>query len=246
MSIKVMSAVWDKAQVSNTKLLLLLAIADFANEDGEAWPSVDTLANKTRQTGRAVLDMLQELERAGEIEELVTIEGRTMYHVCCYNPVPAKSAQIPRKNRAKSGDSIYVELSEPPEPSGSQKDYLPDIFERVQAQQASYTVPGESGGANSLGDELADILSQALGIGSLPDKKRRHWGKTITGIVQQWHATPADAVSALRALLDPKGEMKWKKYSSPFQRSFADDYGMYLGRACGTPTSQELDPGGVI
>jgi hypothetical protein len=35
MSVRVMSAVWDTADVSGAKLLLLLALADNANDDGE-------------------------------------------------------------------------------------------------------------------------------------------------------------------------------------------------------------------
>lgn len=48
MSIKVSSLVWDCSGQKSGKLLLLLAIADHANEQGVAWPGIPLLARKTR------------------------------------------------------------------------------------------------------------------------------------------------------------------------------------------------------
>jgi hypothetical protein len=40
MSIKVMSLVWEKSQAKGKELLLMLAIADFADDWGEAFPGI--------------------------------------------------------------------------------------------------------------------------------------------------------------------------------------------------------------
>ncbi|RDI16384.1 helix-turn-helix domain-containing protein [Lentzea flaviverrucosa] len=71
MSIKVVTLVWEHAPAAGNELLLLLAIADQANDLGtDAWPSVDTLARKTRLNKRTVQRLLQRLSSAG----LVAIE----------------------------------------------------------------------------------------------------------------------------------------------------------------------------
>lgn len=67
MSIKEMSRVWADSKQKGSALLLLLAIADNANDDGICWPGTETLAKKTRMTTRNVLRLLDTLIGAKEI-----------------------------------------------------------------------------------------------------------------------------------------------------------------------------------
>jgi len=68
MSIKAMTTVWDKSKQSGSSLLMLLAIADYAHDDGSnAWPSLSTLARKTRMTRRNAIYTIQKLSEAGEL-----------------------------------------------------------------------------------------------------------------------------------------------------------------------------------
>jgi hypothetical protein len=48
MSVGMLSRVWKHSKARFGDRLVLLAIADFANDAGEAWPSVETLAKKSR------------------------------------------------------------------------------------------------------------------------------------------------------------------------------------------------------
>lgn len=69
MSIKVMNLVWERSANKGSALLLELAIADHAHDDGTgAWPSVETLARKTRLTPRNTQMLLRKLEASKEIE----------------------------------------------------------------------------------------------------------------------------------------------------------------------------------
>lgn len=52
MSVRTLSRVWDFSQHSGTHLLMMLAIADFADDDGRAYPAVPTLAKKCRMSSR--------------------------------------------------------------------------------------------------------------------------------------------------------------------------------------------------
>lgn len=68
MSIKVMSWVWDNSKQEGTNLLMLLAIADHANDDGICWPSIDRLAAKCRLKRRWAQAVIAKLEESGELE----------------------------------------------------------------------------------------------------------------------------------------------------------------------------------
>jgi uncharacterized phage protein (TIGR02220 family) len=63
-----MSRVWDSSSLGGTELLCLLAIADFANDEGTAFPSVSTLAAKIRMSERNTHYLLKKLEESGELE----------------------------------------------------------------------------------------------------------------------------------------------------------------------------------
>lgn len=67
MSIKRMSAVWDVSIHKGSNLLLLLAIADNANDQGYAWPGIDYLAQKTRLSRSTVIRNTKVLEESGEL-----------------------------------------------------------------------------------------------------------------------------------------------------------------------------------
>lgn len=67
MSIKLMTAVWDREDLSSTQKLVLLALADWANDEGLCWPSINRLAVKAALTSRAVQKTIRSLEDAGFI-----------------------------------------------------------------------------------------------------------------------------------------------------------------------------------
>jgi hypothetical protein len=71
-----MAAVWKGSQHSGSALLMMLAIADFSDDDGKAWPSVATLAKKTRMKTRNANYLLNELCSS---KELVIKIGASRY-----------------------------------------------------------------------------------------------------------------------------------------------------------------------
>lgn len=68
MSIKALSTVWESSQTKGSALLLMLAIADYCDDDGVCWPSVPTLARRARIKERNAWNILRKLEAAGELE----------------------------------------------------------------------------------------------------------------------------------------------------------------------------------
>lgn len=68
MSVEVMNWVWKHSPTKGSELLLLLAIADAANDDGtNAYPSTRTLARKTRLDTRTVQRIVRKLVTEGHI-----------------------------------------------------------------------------------------------------------------------------------------------------------------------------------
>jgi len=76
MSIEIMSAVWQHSKQREGNLLVLLAIADFADDEGYAFPAIKTIGKKSRLSHRHTQRIVKQLVEAGELE----IDGTKMSH----------------------------------------------------------------------------------------------------------------------------------------------------------------------
>lgn len=63
-----MSLVWERAPYTAGSLLVFLALADWANDDGVAWPSMERLAEKTRIDKRSAQRIVRQLQKDGMIQ----------------------------------------------------------------------------------------------------------------------------------------------------------------------------------
>ncbi len=68
MSVRTLAAVWEHSKHQGSNLLMMLAIADFSDDDGQAFPAVATLADKCRMTPRNAQLLLASLRDSGELE----------------------------------------------------------------------------------------------------------------------------------------------------------------------------------
>lgn len=71
MSIKVMNAVWASGPDDHAGLLVLLAMADIADDNGVLWPSLATIAAKSRMSERNARRIIRALEAAGWVDTSV-------------------------------------------------------------------------------------------------------------------------------------------------------------------------------
>jgi Helix-turn-helix domain len=71
MSIRVMTNVWQYSTAAGTDLLVLLALADIADDNGECWPSVGYVAKKCRIDPRTTQRRIRSLEKLGEVVVIV-------------------------------------------------------------------------------------------------------------------------------------------------------------------------------
>lgn len=67
MSNKCSNHVWQNSKQRGSALVVLLALADMANDDGECYPGKSKLSEKCRLTVRNLTQTLRGLEAAGEL-----------------------------------------------------------------------------------------------------------------------------------------------------------------------------------
>lgn len=68
MSFKVTNWVWARSESRNGARLVMLALADRADDDGLAWPSIEDLAERTKLSRRAVQKGIAALVEDGELK----------------------------------------------------------------------------------------------------------------------------------------------------------------------------------
>jgi len=86
MSIEIMNRVWKLSEAKGSKLLLLLAIADYADENGFAWPGIDTLAAKIRMSTQSVRNLTKDLINMGELVKISRADaGRSNLYIVTTN-----------------------------------------------------------------------------------------------------------------------------------------------------------------
>jgi len=62
-----MNAVWESDSTSGSDRLVLLALADSANDDGYCWPSYETIAKKANISKRHAIDTVNNLIKSGTV-----------------------------------------------------------------------------------------------------------------------------------------------------------------------------------
>lgn len=70
MSVKIMSEVWEHSSHKSTELLTLIALADWANDDGFCWYGMSRIAKRVRIERRGLARVMSALVTSGELERL--------------------------------------------------------------------------------------------------------------------------------------------------------------------------------
>lgn len=106
-----MAQVWELPLPPMEKLVLL-ALADCANDEGQCWPSATTLARKTGEGERTVRRAVQALIAKKFLEQRQRSGTSAVYTVHpCQSGTPARAAPLP--------DGPETPAAEAPKPSGT-------------------------------------------------------------------------------------------------------------------------------
>jgi len=119
MSIRVMTSVWDDLRTqAHSELLVLLALADWANDDGYCWPTISALATKARLSERAVQQILGRLTTTGRIRR---IQGGGRGRANRYQVVTARNGASETVNAIHRKENTESETPKEIHPSGAKR-----------------------------------------------------------------------------------------------------------------------------
>ncbi len=106
MSVYCASLAWRHGPADRNDLLVLLAIADFADDEGYFWPSIKSLAQKARMTERGVQKIARRLQAMGLVS-IRTGTGRRNCNEYTLNLDLLKKGELATPNR------VHPEQSSP-------------------------------------------------------------------------------------------------------------------------------------
>lgn len=211
-----MNLAWKSNQPSGRKMVLL-ALCDNANDQGECFPSVPMIAQKCSMGERTVQQHITDLEEIGAVAREMRIGRSTIYHL---DPrkfcTPAESAP-PQNLHPTPAESAPITTKEPPkEPSGNH-------HKRAKAAQDDF-VPMAALLEAGVDEQTAKDWLQ------LRKKKRADVSRTVLEqhVKQAWLAgmtlTEALQMSCLRG---------WQGFDAQFVRS--------TPQARASPANKQLD-----
>ena len=94
MSIALMTIAW-KSDCHSGRKMVLLALCDNANDQGECYPSISMLSKKCSMSERSVFSHISDLEKSGAIRRENRTGRSTVYHLDpCKFCTPANSAPL--------------------------------------------------------------------------------------------------------------------------------------------------------
>ena len=139
MSIKIMNAVWHLSKQKGTPLLLMIAISDNANDNGEAWPGIEYLSRKIRMSERQTQRLVRDLEKT---DELIVERGGGRGNAHRYFILVGKSPEEidDLKSREKKGDKMspFTGRKPPYTPRGKKGDKLSPFPKEAQEQPVEH------------------------------------------------------------------------------------------------------------
>jgi hypothetical protein len=131
-----MSQVWEVALPAFDKLVLL-ALADCANDEGLAWPSIATLKRKTGASERTIYRAIAGMESLGVLTMERVIGKGNRYHI-----TPAAVAPLPDRHPCQRGSTPLPDRQKTPAtvaPKPSKNHQEPSEVESADADDFSFS-----------------------------------------------------------------------------------------------------------
>ena len=172
MSIKFMSLIWDAGPEAQSDRFVMLALADFSNDQGECWPSIEGIRKKTCMSERGVQAVLRRLRDAGWVEifpgggrkncNLYRLKTPQQMHPAAAAP-PQMSAETPQmsaKNPAADAPEPSRTIKEP-SLEDTDVSLSADAAAPVHASEASEAVSAYNAAAEQAGWPKVQRMSPA-------------------------------------------------------------------------------------
>lgn len=114
MSIRIMSAIFDSLSLGPTERLIMLALADHADDDGRCYPSMARLSQRTGLSERAIQTNVKNLTDAGYLK-VITGGGKSHSNLYFVSANPA--ADAPRSRCTPAADAPQTPQQVPVNPA---------------------------------------------------------------------------------------------------------------------------------
>lgn len=140
-----MHSVWEGAPYKGGDLLVLLALADQANSDGICWPSVASLATKTRMSERHVQKVIRRLQSDGalDIHDGGFVSGKNRANTYLVKTGWQKATPWPDGHHPPVTDAAPPVSPVPPQPS-SEPSSEPSSTDGAAEPPALFDPPAEA------------------------------------------------------------------------------------------------------
>lgn len=230
MSVRVMGMVWDNGPAKASERLMLLAIADHANDDGEAFPGVERLAAKCCVTIRPAQNTIRALEADGWI----TVEvggGRKNTNFYRVNlaklrestPTPLSTAPGGEGNPAVHDRNPAVSMQETPLPTAPE----PSVEPSGNRHGAALPLPPMEGKTESFAlkapvESTRKARATRMPDGFMPDPALVAWTKENCPDIDakyEWSQFVDHAAATDRRMVDwRKAWMTWARKAQQWKR----------------------------
>lgn len=95
MSTHILSSCWSLTGMSPTQKLVLISLADQANDDGVCWPSIRRMSERTCLSDRAIRDAVAWLSASGILAVTHRYNSSNVYTITAANFVPVSADHAP-------------------------------------------------------------------------------------------------------------------------------------------------------
>lgn len=164
MSIAVMNWAWN-LKITATQKIVMVALADRANDDWECWPGQQSLADKCSLSERGVRKVLSEIEAMGYLKIESRHDGKhqktNLYHLIEHPDQPEPCA-------ACSPDQ--------PEPcAGTSRNHVPPLYKMNHQVEPSVCAPSKSSATNPPVENKMFFDNVAGQFMEIPEARFEEW-----------------------------------------------------------------------
>lgn len=182
--------------ISSTDKLVLLALADWSNDDGACWPSMRQLADKSGLTDRAIRTSIGRLVEAGHLTRSEN-PGKGVYYTVhpgtSFRPEDASPRKVVPKTPERRSSNTPVTITSPKASPSS----------RVRARKPASP-------HHRMPEDWKPIrFADSTMARSIVDRRGREWAQAALESFRSWAANADDKPGAGRKLDWQQAWAKW-------------------------------------
>lgn len=142
MSVKIMAAVWEREDLDASERLVMLALADHADDDGRCYPSIARLHKRTSMTDRGVQKVIARLVEKGFVS-IIQNGGRSGANLYIVSPTPEPRSplnDVHPRTTFTTPPNVVPKTPEPRSPKPSRTIIEPSVVREALCEVVSEEV----------------------------------------------------------------------------------------------------------